>query len=250
MSDKLRSSGVSDGEREGYARILKERAAGIKSVRTDIFNTKWWQLALNFLFGGLAVAGLIASMTVKGTAGTALTVVGVVFMIAVVVYNFALRTVAPMSVVQYTRIDNGRRYCYQILSKTRSAFSDGTDHIETERGNVTRLRELACSQYAFDFFADMRVDGHFVSGETETFTGVYAHSGKRYKCKIVFDGETPLYGSIGGGRIKYFDVNDPKSKFVVPAELARAVKSVGVVFPKLSGVRVRDDIEPTIKHKR
>ncbi len=250
MTDKANAhDGGADGALDEYSQILEARAAAIKSVRNDIFNTKWWQLALNFLLGGAAVAGLIVSMTVEGTVGTVCTIVGVALIIIFVVYNFALRTVAPMSIMQYTRIENGKRYCFQILSKTRSAFSDGTDHIETERGNVARLRALTCSQYSFDFFAHMRVRTRVVDGNIETFTGVYDRNGKRYKCKIVFDGDKPLYGNIGGGRIKYFDVNDDKTKFFVPTELVRAVKSVDVVFPKLASVRVRDDIEPRAKSK-
>lgn len=250
MTDKTNANkACADIAPEQYERLLKERAAAVTSVRNDIFNTKWWQFALNFLLGGAALAGLIVSMTVKGTAGTVCTIAGVVLIIVFVVYNFALRTVAPMSVMQYTRIENGRRYCFQILSKTRSAFSNGTDHIETERGNVSRLRALTCSQYDFDFFAHMSVRKHVVDGEVEKFIGAYTHNGKRYKCMIAFDGDKPVYGSVGGGRIKYFDINDPKAKFVVPTELMRAVKSVDVVFPKLPGVLVRDDIEPKAKSK-
>ena len=63
----------------------------------------------------------------------------------------------------------------------------------------------------------------------------------------MFKDGAPLYGSVGGGRIKYFDVNDTKNKFVVPAELKRAVKGFGVEFPKIQGLYVRDDVKDYTK---
>ena len=136
VTDKANAhDGGADGALDEYSQILEARAAAIKSVRNDIFNTKWWQLALNFLLGGAAVAGLIVSMTVEGTVGTVCTIVGVALIIIFVVYNFALRTVAPMSIMQYTRIENGKRYCFQILSKRVRRFRTGP--IISKRNAVT-----------------------------------------------------------------------------------------------------------------
>ncbi len=75
--------------------------------------------------------------------------------------------------------------------------------------------------------------------DREIYKGSVEIDGKRHKCKIVFKDGRPLYGSVGGGRIK--------NKFVVPADLKRAVKGFGVDFPKLQGLYVRDDIKDVTK---
>ena len=74
-------------------------------MRNDVFTTKAWQLALNFLLGGAAVAMLIISMVADGTLATVGAIVGVVLIIIVVVYNYALRVMFPMSFLQYSYID-------------------------------------------------------------------------------------------------------------------------------------------------
>lgn len=240
---------AADNMRERFGKTLRERAEKITSVRNDVFTTKVWQLALNFVLGGAAVAMLIVSMVASGTLATVGAIVGVVLIIIVVVYNYALRVIYPTSFLQYTYIDkaSGKRYCYQVLSKTRYAFSDGDNVIEIDRGDAVRLERLSCARYRFDFFAYMDADMRIGKVDREIYKGTVELDGKRYKCKIVFKDGAPLYGSVGGGRIKYFDVNDTKNKFVVPAELKRAVKGFGVEFPKIQGLYVRDDVKDYTK---
>lgn len=232
-----------------YEKTLVERAAAISSVRNDVFTTKWWQLALNLVLGAGALAAMIVTVVCKGTPATVCAILSVVLIIVVIVYNCALRAVTPMSFLQYAYVDgkSGKTYCYQVLSKTRYAFSDGINHIETDRGQAVALAERSYSLYSYDFFARMRVTDYARSdGEKETFSGTVEHKGATVKCKMVFVRGTPYYGSVGGARVKYFDVNNTKDKFVVPAELKRAVKDMGVAFPKVAGLYVRDDIkDPT-----
>lgn len=221
--------------------VLKDRASKITSVRNDIFTLNKLQLAFNVLLGLCAAAGLIVSMFIDGTARVVVTLVSIVLIIVFAVYNFAIRTVAPMNVLQFTCVDGEKIYTFQILSQKRSAFSDGKNHIETERGDVKRLPSLYFPHCKYDFFADMTATARGIENGLDVFDGVLAVKNKKYKCRIAFDGEIPVFGRIGGVRIKYFNVNNPKEKFIVPTELKRAVKSLDVAFPKLNGLHVRDD---------
>ena len=235
------------GTRERFSRMLMEYADGIKSVRNDVFTTQWWQLALNFFFGLSAVALLVVSMAMSGTVATVGAILGVVLVIILIVYNLAMRAFIPTSFLQYTCFDKGNRYCLQVLSKTRTSFSDGKNFIEVDRGEAVRLAEVSYGQFRFDFFRDMSVDMRIVTDERETFKGTFEHNGKIYKSRIVFKNGTPLFGSVGGARIKYFDVNNTKDKFVVPADIKRAAKQLNVDFPKLPGLYIRDDIKDARK---
>lgn len=248
-ADGATEKSQADDMRARFSQTLRDRAQKITSVRNDVFTTKAWQLALNFLLGGAAVAMLIISMVADGTLATVGAIVGVALIIIVVVYNYALRVMFPMSFLQYTYIDksSGKRYCFQVLSKTRTAFSDGENIIEVDRGEALRLERMSCARYRFDFFADMDADMRIGKVDREIYNGSVEIDGKRHKCKIVFKDGRPLYGSVGGGRIKYFDINDTKNKFVVPADLKRAVKGFGVDFPKLQGLYVRDDVKDVTK---
>lgn len=237
----------SESARERFSRMLAEYADGIKSVRNDVFTTKWWQLALNFALGMGAVALLIVSMVVDGTMATVGAILGVVLVIVVIVFNMGMRAFIPSSFLQYTCFDKDVRYCFRVLSKTRTSFSDGTNFIEVDRGEAVRLAESSYGQYRFDFFKDMKADMRIVEDERETFKGTFEHNGKTYKSRVVFKNGIPLYGSVGGARIKYFDVNVTKDKFVVPAVLKRAVKDLGINFPKLPGLYVRDDVKDPTK---
>ncbi|MBD5131053.1 MAG: hypothetical protein HDT28_00425 [Clostridiales bacterium] len=227
--------------RERFHNTLVERAEQITSVRNDVYTTSWWQIAFNFFFGFGAVALLIVSMVMEGTTSTVCAIVGVVLVVVVLVANLASRAYMPTSFLQYTCKANGKRYCFQVLSKTRSGFSDGEHNIEVDRGEAVMLPEMSYSQYRYDFFVDMDVDMRIGKVDTETFVGTIERNGKTYKSKIVFKDGAPLFGTIGGVRIKYFDVNSNKEKFVVPAALRRAVKGFDVVFPKLSGLVVKDE---------
>lgn len=238
-----------ESKRERFSRTLKERASEITSVRNDVYTTQWWQLLLNFFLGGGALAFLLIAMIMKGTMSTVGAIVGVVLIVVLVVYNYTLRVATPTSFLQYTYLDKttGKRYTYQVLSKTRSAFSDGENVIEVDRGEAVRREELSCARYKFDFFADMNVDVRIGLDDKEIYKGTIEHNGKTYKCKIAFRNSKPLYGSVGGGRIKYFDVNDTKEKFVVPSVLKRAVKACDIDFPKVQGLYVRDDVKDVTK---
>ena len=138
--------------------------------------------------------------------------------------------------MQYSARDGDKRYCYRILGKERSLFTDGDNVIEVDRGNRFTADGLEFPQYRFDFFADMDASVRIGKADREIYKGTLDCDGKTYKCKIVFKNGVPFYGSVGGTRIKYFDVNDTKEKFVVPQELVEAVKAAGVSVPKLPGV--------------
>lgn len=227
--------------RERFHNTLVERVEKISSVRNDVYTTSWLQIGFNFFFGFGAVAMLIVSMAATGTLATVGAIVGVALVVIVLVYNLALRAYMPSSFLQYTCKSGGKRYCFQVLSKTRSGFSDGEHNIEVDRGEAVMLENISYDVYAFDFFVDMDVDMRIGKVDTETFIGTLEHNGKKYKSKIVFKNGVPLYGAVGGVRIKYFDVNSAKDKFVVPAALKRAVKGFGVPFPKLPGLAVKDE---------
>lgn len=222
--------------------VLKSRASGINTVRNDIFTLNKLQLAVNVILGAIAGGGIIASAFVKGTAGTVITIVGVVFAIIFVVYMFALKTVAPTSILQYTCVEKGKTHVFQVLSKKRSLYFDGATCIETERGDAKHIAAPYFAQCGYDFFARMTATSRTVENGLDTFCGTLEHGGKTFKCKIAFDGDVPAFGTVGGARIKYFNVNSVKNKFIVPSELKQAAANAKIPFPKLPGLLVRDDI--------
>ncbi|MCH5165308.1 MAG: hypothetical protein J1G01_02790 [Clostridiales bacterium] len=238
-----------DDLRERFHRTLRERAEKITSVRNDVYTTTSLQILLNLFMGASALTSLILTMVLHGTLATVFVIIGIVLVITLVVYNYTLRAVKPMSFLQYTYLDkqSNKRYCFQVLSKTRSGFSDGEYNIEVDRGEAVRLAQMSCLQYKFDFFADMVADMRIVKEGKEIYKGTFTLNDKRFKSKIVFKDGVPLYGSVGGGRIKYFDINTTKDKFVVPADLKRAAKEMGIFFPKLPGLYVRDDLKDPTK---
>lgn len=230
----------SDSVRARFHRTLVERAQRITSVRNDVYTTKYSQLAINFILGVGSLSTLIASMIVNGTTVTVcLTVVGLVLLLAVVVYNFLLRASAPTSFLQYTCIEK-ERYCFQILSKNRSVFSDGENTVEVDNIQFGLLESPCFTQYRFDFFADMDAYMRKAKDDKEIYYGTLLHDDKRIKCKIIFKNGVPIVGSVGGARVKYFDVNDTGEKFVVPVALKQAAKQLDVPFPKLPGVLLKD----------
>ena len=242
--------GVSDGSstpnadaKSRFAAALKAGAARITSVRNDVYTTKWWQMAINFVLGAGALACLIASMLTKDAVMTVTAVTGVALVVAVVVYNYVLRAITPSSFLQYSYKDKDREFRFMILSKTRAVFSDGNNTIESNRDMAAMIECPPFPQYRYDFFADMDAYERTADGEREVYKGVFECNGKSYKCKIVFKQNTPIYGTVGGARIKYFDVNYTKDKFVVPVTLKRAAKALNVPFPKLPGLYVRDDVK-------
>lgn len=237
------------GAKERFTNTLKEYAARITSTRNDVYTTKWWQLAINFILGGGALALLIVSMVTKGTAMTVSAILGIVLVIGVVVYNYVLRSIMPSSFLQYTYLDgkSGKQYRFMVLSKKRAAYFDGMHTIESNRDMAAMLDEPLLSQYRYDFFADMDPTERISVGMREEFRGTLDHDGKQYKCRIVFSNGTPVYGSIGGARIKYFDVNNTREKFVVPVTLKRAAKALKVEFPKIPGLYIKDDVKDYTK---
>ncbi|MDE7164667.1 MAG: hypothetical protein K2O04_04505 [Clostridiales bacterium] len=238
-----------ESAKERFTRTLKSYAQSINSARNDVYTTKWWQFVLNFLLGGGALALLIASMFTKGTAMAVCSILGIVLVIALIVFNYVLRSITPSSFLQYTYLerDKNNRYRYMILSKKRAVFDDGTNTIECNRDAAAMLEEPMFTQYRFDFFAYMQPKERITDGKKEEFRGVLTENGKQYKCRIVFSGGVPLYGSVGGARIKYFDVNNTKEKFVVPVNLKRAAKALKVDFPKIPGLYIKDDVKDYTK---
>ncbi|MDE6200839.1 MAG: hypothetical protein K2M47_04325 [Clostridiales bacterium] len=238
-----------ESAKERFTRILNEYAQKITSVRNDVYTTKWWQFVINFLLGGGAIALLVVSMLTKGTAMAMCAISGIALVIGVIVFNYVLRSITPTSFLQYTYFDGGRdkRFRFMVLSKKRAAFDDGTHTIECNRDMAAMMDDPLLTQYRFDFFADMDPTERIYDGRREEFRGVLTEGDKQYKCKIVFVNGVPLYGSIGGARIKYFDVNNTKEKFVVPVTLKRAAKALKVEFPKIPGLYVKDDIKDYTK---
>ena len=230
-----------------FEQTLKERADSIKCVRNDVFTTKWWQFTINFILGAAALALLILSMIFSGTLMTVFAFTGVGVGLLLIVFNYVLHSMLPTSFLQYTCIDRDRRFRFLILSKTRAMFFDGKNTIESNRDMAARLDTPPYKQYEFDFFKDMNVTSRVTEGEKEKYIGTLKCGDKTYKCKIVFLAGTPVYGTVGGARIKYFDVNRTKDKFVVPYTLKAAAKALNVVFPKLPGVYVRDDVKDLTK---
>lgn len=238
-----------ESAKERFTRTLKEYAQNINSVRNDVYTTKWWQFVVNFLLGGGSLGLLIASMFTTGTAMAVTAILGIVLFVAIIVYNYVLRSITPSSFLQYTYLERGKdkRLRYMILSKKRAAFDDGTHTIECNRDSAAMLESPMFLQYRFDFFADMEPTERITDGSKEDYRGVLTEGGKQYKCRIVFSDGVPLYGYVGGARIKYFDVNNTKEKFVVPVNLKRAAKALKVEFPKIPGLYVKDDVKDYTK---
>ena len=235
--------------KQRFSASLQAYAEGITSARNDVYTTKWWQFVINFLLGGGALALLIASMLTKGAVMAVCSILGIVLVVAVFVFNYVTRSITPSSFLQYTYLDRekDRRLTYLILSKKRAVFYDGTNAIECNGDSAALLEEAPFELYRFDFFADMEPTERITDDTREKFKGVVEYNGKTYKCSIVFIDGVPRYGSVGGARIKYFDVNNTKEKFVVPINLKRAAKLLKVDFPKIPGLYIKDDVKDYTK---
>lgn len=221
--------------------VLKRRALGITTVRNDIFTLNKLQLAINVLLGASAGIGLIASMFLSGTAAVVITIVSIVLALVFVVYFFAIKTIAPTTILQYTCVDRGKTHLFQVLSKKRSVYFDGHTCIETERGEAKYIAAPYCAHCGCAFFADMHATARTESKGLDVFDGTLEFGGKTYKCSVSFRGEIPVCGTVGGARIKYLNVNNPKEKFIVPTELKHAAADAHIAFPRLPGLHVRDD---------
>ena len=129
--------------KERFTRALKSYAQNIHSTRNDVYTTKWWQFVLNFVLGGGALALLVASMFTKGTAMAVCSILGIVLVIALIVFNYVLRSFTPSSFLQYTYLerDKNKQFRYMILSKKRAAFEDGTHTIECNRDSAAMQEE-------------------------------------------------------------------------------------------------------------
>lgn len=229
--------------KDRFKRTLRECYDGITSVRTEVYTTVWWQLVVNFTVGAGALAMLILSMVLKARAveiGCAIG--GIAAIIVLVLFNYVQHSIVPASFLQYTYIDRekGRRFTYQILSKTRAVFCDGEHVIETNRSSAAKLDALPFEQYSYDYFVKMDPLERIGEADRETYKGVLDFGGRRYKCSVVIKGGRPLYGYVGGCRIKFFDINNTKEKFVVPYTLKLAATQLKIQFPKIPGLFIRD----------
>ena len=235
--------------KQRFSASLKDYAARITSARNDVYTTKWWQFVINFFLGGGALGLLIASMLTHGATMAVCSILGVVLVVTLFVFNYVMRSITPSSFLQYTYLDRekGRRLRYLILSKKRAVFCDGTNAIECNADSAALLEQPPFELYRFDFFADMDPTERITDDAREKYKGVIDHDGKKYKCSIVFIDGVPRYGSVGGARIKYFDVNNTKEKFVVPVNLKRAAKLLKVDFPKTPGLYIKDDVKDYTK---
>lgn len=208
----------------------------MRSARNDIYTTKTWQLALSFLLGAGSLTFLIISLVTENAALTASGItVGIALAVALVAFNLVLRASGPLSYLQYTAEKDGVTYRIQILSKDKAVFSDGENVIVSEGRTFYGGGELRLPHVAADFYKYMSADMRIAKAESETFVGTIDRDGKKTKCKITFKNGLPKVGSVGGIRIKYFDVNDAKQKFVVPKRLKEAVEACGIKFPKIGG---------------
>ncbi|MDE5593411.1 MAG: hypothetical protein K2I75_05705 [Clostridiales bacterium] len=250
MENNTENSQIAEeSAKERFTRTLNEYAQKIKSVRNDVYTTKWWQFVVNFILGGGALALLVASMFTKGTTMAICAIAGIVLAIGLIVFNYVLRSITPTSFLQYTYLDSNRdkAFRFMVLSKKRAAFYDGTHTIECNGDMASMMDDPLYTQYRFDFFAYMDPTERISDGAREEYKGIFTDNGKRYKCKIVFFDGVPRYGSVGGTRIKYFDVNNTKEKFVVPVALKSAAKALKVEFPKIPGLYIRDDVKDYTK---
>lgn len=226
--------------RERLHAELEAKVRGINCVCNEIFTVKYWQLALNFALGIGAVVLLIVSLVCDDkTAVAACAILSIALVIILVVYNMAVLRVKPMSVRQYTAVVKGRRYCFQLLTKTRSLYFDGERSVEIGGGETAVSDGVYFPQFAFDFFAEMSVDVRIGKADREIYKGRLTVGGKPVKCRIVFKNGVPYYGAVGGARIKYFDVNDTHEKFAVPSALKKAAEENGLSLVKLAGVQYR-----------
>lgn len=227
--------------RERLHNDLSACADKITVVRNDIYTVKYWQFALNFLLGLGAIALLIVSLFAKNDVLKIVsTVVGLALVVSTVVYIVVLKTVNPISYLQYTVFDKDKRYTFQVISKMRAAYSDGENTVSVDKGFVTYPAELRFPHLAFDFFKNMDVDMRIGKYDRDIYVGSLDVDGKPLKCKIVVKNGLPFSATVGGARVKYFDINNAKEKFVVPIYLRDAVEKCGLKLPKLSGLYVRD----------
>ncbi len=227
--------------RERFRIALNDCAQRVTCVRNDVYTVKYWQFALNFIMGFGAIALLVVSLVVDNSIVRAVGIIaGIALVIATVVFNLVLRSIAPMSYIQYTAFNKDKRYTFQILSKTKSVFSDGENTVAVDIKTATFPAELKFPQYAFDFFVNMDADVRIGKYDRDIYKGYVECNGKKTKCKLVIKNGLPYYATVGGTRIKYFDINEPKEKFVVPSELKDAATDCGMTFPKLAGIYVKD----------
>lgn len=240
----MKGRSVSEQAKARWHDTLVSIANSITSVHNDIYTTVWWQYFIDVVLGVGALGTLIASMIVHGTPGAICSGVGVAAAVALIVFNFVIKTVAPTSFMQYTYIDKGKEYCYQVIGQTRCCFSDGVNHIEVDGKAADSLPSRSFLKYKHDFFAYMDVEERIGEAETETYIGTFMCNGKRHKASIVIKGNIPVRGTVDGARMDYYCVNDTSTKFVVPTLLKQKVKETGVNFPKIPGLYVSDGKKP------
>lgn len=239
-----------DDMQERYSERLNAIAQSVKCVRNDIYTIKIWQMAINFALGLSAIVFLVLSLVGGNSIKLGFFFPGLVLVVAVVVYNIVLRFVAPMSFLQYTAITADKRYCFQIMSKNWSIFSDGENICEVDRAMFKQPESLRFPQYRFDFFTDMQNITRTSSADKEVFSGFMTVDGKRIKCKIVLKDGVLYNAAVNGTRIKYFDVNDSKQKFVVPSSLKESAKAFGIPWPKLQGIHIQERYAKTSVDKQ
>lgn len=230
------------GARERFKNTLRERAAGISCVRNDIYTTKAWHLVVYFVLGVGALVLLVLSMVFPDgtTECTACLIVGVLAAVAVFAFRFILRALVPTSFLQYTAVVADKTYVFRVMSKTRSLFSDGTNVVDVDRNEIATPPALELGWFRYDFFALMEPDERICVGNKETYKGSAFVGKRKVKCKITFVDNVPTLGIVDGARIKYFDVNNTKEKFVVPVALKSAARSKGISLPKLAGIYYRE----------
>lgn len=212
-------------------------ADSVKLVRTDVYTLHPIFVILNLVIGAGAIAALIAALFNMNTVTfTVCIFVAIGALVVIVAYNLAIRLKGPMSYTEYFGDDNGRRCYFMNFSKRWAFFSDGTNHIESDRMYVKKRDGMLFEQYRFDFFTDMQVYSKTEKNGFTTYTGEFTCREKTYKAKLKLNNGELWSATINGARLKYFDVNSTTEKYNVTPLLFDALKAAKVEWPKLSTV--------------
>lgn len=235
------------GVGERLQKTLKDRAAALKTVETEVYTVSKVRLLLNFLFGLAAVVLLVVTVIKADDAEVMLPclIVGIVLVAVTLVMYFLMKFGhTPMSYLQYSVKTNNGAYVFQAITRDRAIFTDGTHTVEYNKLDAIMREGVFFPELRNDFFADMTVTMRIGKAETETFYGTVDVGGKTQKCKIRFKNGALDKGNVGVRRIRYYAVNDTSEGFIVPAALRDAAKTLGVPWPDdIPGLKLKKPFE-------
>ncbi len=235
------------GVRERLQKTLKDRAAALKTVETEVYTVSKIRLLINFIFGLAAVALLVVTVVKADDSAVMIPclIAALVCVGATLVMYFIMKFgQTPMSYLQYSVVTKSGVYVFQAITRDRAIFGDGTHVVEYNKLDAIMREEVFFPELKNDFFADMRVDMRIGKVDTETFYGTVEVDGKRKKCKIRFKNGALDRGNIGFRRIRYYAVNDTSEDFIVPAALRDAAKTLDVPWPNdIPGLKLKKPFE-------